>query len=181
MRAASRAPPRESPLFKTGRTTIWRTSAKTRTPQPQVGFSSADLFQGSKGVLYLLWRPAGDANAGRRTAHTSSEAAQLLVRSTASVAPLTCWVPSHVSRAAATATFLTRRSLVLAKHVSISLLLLFKLLRPTKARKAAHVGATPRDAGRDKTTAHKILTISPTQVVRGGCRSACQLEKSNHG
>ena len=88
---------------------------------------------------------------------SSSEAAKLLVRSSASVAPLTCWVPSHVSRAAATATFLTRRSLVLAKHVSTSLLLLFKQLRHTKTRKAARVAVTPRAAARDKTAARKIL------------------------
>ena len=90
-----------------------------------IGFFVCRPLSGLLGVFYLLWETAGALKRGRVSGPSSGETCLLLVRSSASVAPLTYWVPSHVSRAAATATFLTRRSLVLAKHVSISLLLLF--------------------------------------------------------
>ena len=149
------------PCPETGRTTIWTIYAKTRT-WFAIGFFVRRPPSGLQGRLL----PALKNCWGRKgwTAHRTSHlarAAKLLVRSSASVAPLTCWVPSDVSRAAAAATFLTRRSLVLAKHVSISLLLLFKQLRHTKTRKAARVAVTPRVVGRDKTTAHKNSNLLP--------------------
>ena len=157
MRAASRAPPRESPLFKTGRTTIWRTSAKTRTPHAQVRFFVRRPLSGLQGRPLLALETCWVRLSADRTPHASPGEALRLGAYSASVAPLTTLVPSRASADAATATIRTIPLLLLAKRVSSELLPLFKQLRHTKTRKAARVAVTPRVAGRDKTTAHKIL------------------------
>ena len=131
--------------------------AKTRTHGHEVQFFACRPLSRIQGRLVPLWTTAWDSQPRTVTAHCVLGRARQAARSSASDAPLTHSVPSLASLKAVNGSCQSETALVARIARQQGCLFLFKLLRHTKARKAALVAVTPRDAGRDKTTARTIL------------------------